>query len=61
MSLRPLSDEEKAANWATVRKAGKFYFVALLLPFLALIWGAGYAQGLLDSCLPRVTVERNPE
>lgn len=53
--LRPLSEAERAANWRACRKAARRLFVLLLLPLLALIWGAGYGQGLLDgarACLP---------
>lgn len=46
--LRPLSDEEKAENWRAVRRYLRRYFIALMLPGLALLWAAGYAKGLLD-------------
>lgn len=58
--LRPLSDAEKAENWAACRRYLRRYFVAALLPLLALIWGAGYGQGLLDGaahCLPMTRKE----
>lgn len=45
--LRPLSDDEKAANWAACRRMLRRYFIALLVPALALIWFAGYGYGLL--------------
>lgn len=44
--------EKAAENWAAVRRMGRFYFWALMLPFLFLIWAAGYGQGTFDSCLP---------
>lgn len=46
--LRPLSDEEKAENWRAIRRYLRRYFIALMLPGLALLWAAGYAKGLLD-------------
>lgn len=46
--LRPLSDDEKAENWRAVRRYLRRYFIALLIPALALLWAAGYAKGLLD-------------
>lgn len=46
--LRRLSEAEIAANWATVRRAARRYFLALMVPFLALLWASGYAKGLLD-------------
>lgn len=45
--IRPLSAAEKAENWAACRKYLRRYFVACLVPVLALIWGAGYGQGIL--------------
>lgn len=46
--LRPLNEHEQAANWATVRRLARRYFVAALLPVLGLLWASGYAKGLLD-------------
>lgn len=64
--MRPLSDEEKAENWRACRRYLRRYFVALLIPFLAMLWGAGYAKGLLDAgaayCLPSANRnEGNPK
>lgn len=62
--IRPLSDDEKAENWRAVRRYLRRYFIALMVPALALIWGAGYAKGILDAagdCLPLVRNERNPK
>jgi len=59
--LRPLSDDEKAANWATCRRYLRRYFVALLLPALALLWGAGYAKGLLDGWAAAMRESGRPE
>lgn len=54
--LRPLTPAEKAENWAACRKYLRRYFALLMLPLLALLWGAGYAQGLLagyrELCAP---------
>jgi len=47
-------------NWRDVRRYLRRYFVALIVPMLALIWFAGYGQGLLEGareCLP--TIARN--
>lgn len=59
--LRPLSDEEKAENWRAVRRALRRYFIALMLPGLALLWAAGYAKGLLDgsAAKPAASATRN--
>lgn len=61
--LRPLSDDEKAANWATVRRGLRLYFVALLIPALALLWFAGYGYGLLTAsrqdCPETISKESN--
>lgn len=46
--LRPLSEEERAANWQACRRYLRRYFIAALLPLLAVLWAAGYAKGLLD-------------
>lgn len=46
--LRPLSDQEKAANWAVAARWGRRWFIVLLLPLLGLLWASGYAKGLLD-------------
>lgn len=55
-------DPERAAqNWRDCARYLRRYFIALLVPALALIWGAGYAQGLLDAaadCLPTIRNER---
>lgn len=62
--LRPLSDDEKAENWRACRRYLRRYFIALLVPALALLWFTGYAKGLLDAagdCLPLVRNERNPK
>ena len=62
--LRPLSDDEKAENWRAVRRYLRRYFIALLIPALALLWFAGYAKGLLDGsadCIPVARNERNPK
>lgn len=58
--LRPLSDDEKAANWKTVRRGLRLYFVALLIPALALLWFAGYGYGLLTASryCPEVTTNK---
>lgn len=48
--LRKYNEEEVAANWAYVRRRARLFFWAAMLPALALIWGAGYAYGLLDHC-----------
>lgn len=45
--LRPLTPDEKAENWRACRKYLRRYFIASLIPALALIWGAGYGQGIL--------------
>lgn len=53
--MRPLSSEEQAENWRAVRRGLRRWFIIALIPFLALLWGAGYAKGLLDgaaACLP---------
>ena len=42
--------EQAAANWRYVAKRARVLFWLLMLPALALIWGAGYAQGLLSHC-----------
>lgn len=47
--LRPLSPEEQSANWKAVRAALRRYFLALILPGLALIWAAGYGQGAIEN------------
>ena len=62
--IRPLSDDEKAENWRAVRRYLRRYFVALMIPALALIWGAGYAKGILDAagdCLPLARNEGKPK
>ena len=63
--LRPLSDEEKAENWRAVRRALRRYFIALMVPALALLWAAGYAKGLLDGSAqqpaPATRNEGNPK
>lgn len=62
--LRPLSDEEKAENWRAVRRYLRRYFIALLIPALALLWFTGYAKGLLDAtgaCVPAARNEGNPK
>src|SRR3546814_17473727 len=42
-------DPERAAqNWRDCARYLRRYFVAALVPGLALIWAAGYGQGLLD-------------
>jgi hypothetical protein len=46
--LRPLEPAEIAANWAAARRYLRRYFLALMLPALALIWASGYGKGLLD-------------
>lgn len=46
--LRPLSPEETAENWRAARRALRRWFLALMLPGLALIWAAGYGAGLID-------------
>lgn len=46
--IRPLSDDEKAANWRAAAKAGRRLFWLAMVPFLALLWLAGYALGWLD-------------
>lgn len=46
--IRPLSEAERAANWAAVRKSARRLFWLAMLPFLALLWATGYATGLLD-------------
>lgn len=56
--MRPLSPEESAENWRACRRYLRRYFLLLLVPGLALIWCAGYGQGLLDGaadCLPYMT------
>lgn len=45
---RPLDESEIAENWKQVRRYLRRYFLLLLLPGLAIIWGAGYGKGLLD-------------
>jgi hypothetical protein len=57
--LRPLSDDEKAENWRAVRRALRRYFIALMLPGLALLWAAGYAKGLLDGSAQSAPATRN--
>lgn len=56
-------DPERAAqNWRDCARYLRRYFIALLIPFLALLWFAGYAQGLLDAardCVPSARNERN--
>lgn len=64
--LRPLSDDEKAENWRACRRYLRRYFIALLVPALALLWFAAYAKGLLDGsaadCVPLAARnERNPK
>lgn len=64
--LRPLSDDEKAENWRACRRYLRRYFIALLVPALALLWFTGYAKGLLDGsaadCVPPAARnERNPK
>jgi hypothetical protein len=57
--LRPLSDDEKAENWRAVRRALRRYFIALMLPGLALLWAAGYTKGLLDGAAVSAPATRN--
>lgn len=57
--LRPLSDDEKAENWRAVRRALRRYFIALMVPALALLWAAGYAKGLLDGAAVSAPATRN--
>lgn len=40
--------ETTAENWAYVRRALRRYFILLMLPGLALLWGAGYSLGYFD-------------
>lgn len=53
-----LTDAEKRENWAAVRKMAKRYFWAAMLPILALLWGAGYAQGLIDAATCRELISK---
>lgn len=48
--MRPLTGEEKAANWRACRRYLKIYFWLAMLPFLAFIWGAGYITGMINHC-----------
>lgn len=48
--LRKLSEDEVAEQWAYIRSRARIYFWLAMAPVLALIWGAGYVQGLLDDC-----------
>ena len=42
-------DPERAAqNWRDCARYLRRYFILLMLPGLALIWAAGYGQGLID-------------
>lgn len=45
---KPTPDQTRE-NWAAIRRIGRRYAVAATLPFLALIWVAGYGKGLLDA------------
>jgi hypothetical protein len=58
--LRPLAPEESAANWAACRRYARRYFLAFMLPALALLWASGYAKGLLDGWAA-ATREARPE
>lgn len=46
--IRPLSDEEKAANWRVAGRYFRAYFILLLIPGLIILWAAGYGHGYLD-------------
>lgn len=66
MAFRPLSPEESAENWRACRRYLRRYFLALIVPGLALIWAAGYGQGLLDGArdcfaAPATRNERTPK
>ena len=41
-----------AGNWRYVRRVSRYYFVGLMVPILLLLWGSGYAAGLLANCAP---------
>lgn len=48
-------DPERAAqNWRDCARYLRRYFVLMLIPALALLWFAGYAQGLLTADCPPV-------
>lgn len=53
--------ERKRANWAYVRSRIKAYFWLLMLPFLLLLWGAGYGKGLIDGAAHCLPGGRSPE
>ena len=42
------SPEQQAENWKRVRAGLRRYLLALLAAALILIWGLGYAQGMID-------------
>lgn len=52
---KPTPDDTRE-NWRKVRAMLRVYRLALFLPLLALalalIWGSGYASGLLAKCAP---------
>jgi hypothetical protein len=39
-----------ASNWKAVRRMSRFYFWALMLPLLFLLWFSGYGYALLTAC-----------
>lgn len=56
---RPLSPEESAANWRDCRRYLKRYAIAAALPGLALLWAAGYGQGLIQGAAACLPIQRN--
>lgn len=59
--IRPLTESEIAANWAATRKALRRWFILLMLPLLALLWAAGYVQGLIEGGRDCLSITRNKE
>lgn len=61
MALERITPDDAAENWRKVRAMARIYRLVVLLPLLAIalaiIWGAGYAQGLLSACSPAARPE----
>ena len=59
--IRPLSDDEKRANWAACRKSLRRYLILPIALGLLLLWGAGYGQGILagyrEHCGPDIATQ----